>query len=161
MTRKLQRGRTDKMIFGVCGGLANYFDVDPVIVRLAFVALAFLNGIGILAYIVLALVMPEETVQTRRPTALAEQDLRETGKLGSESESGPEAFLTDQERVERQDRGRDVLALILIGLGMVFLLGNLGFFRWVNFNLVWPLVLVAIGLLLIFGRIRRYLCAAK
>ncbi len=58
MVRKLIKG--EKKIFGVCSGLANYFDIDPTIMRLLFVV-AFLGfGVGLLAYIVMALIMPEK-----------------------------------------------------------------------------------------------------
>ncbi len=57
--KKLYRSNTDKMIAGVCGGLAHYFGVDPTIVRLIFALLVFFGvGSGIVLYIVLALIMP-------------------------------------------------------------------------------------------------------
>lgn len=46
------------MIFGVCGGLGNYFEVDPTIVRVVFVAAFFGLGIGLIAYIIMAIIMP-------------------------------------------------------------------------------------------------------
>jgi phage shock protein C len=55
--RKLTRSETDKRLAGVCGGLAEYFGIDPVLVRIAFVVLAVM-GPGILLYIVLWIVMP-------------------------------------------------------------------------------------------------------
>ncbi len=59
MERRLTRSRTDKMIAGVCGGLGEYLDVDPTLIRLMFV-LAVLAGFGsgIVIYIIMALVMP-------------------------------------------------------------------------------------------------------
>lgn len=60
MEKKLQRSSTDKVIAGVCGGLGKYFDIDPVIFRVAFVALFLLAGNGILVYLILWLIMPEE-----------------------------------------------------------------------------------------------------
>lgn len=59
MEKRLYRSRTDKMIFGVCGGLANYFDVDPTLVRLV-VALAWLTGGGFLIYLLAGIIMPLE-----------------------------------------------------------------------------------------------------
>src|SRR2546425_8402711 len=56
--RKLTRSETDKRIAGVCGGLADYFGIDPILVRIAFVVLAFM-GPGIPLYIVLWIVMPK------------------------------------------------------------------------------------------------------
>ena len=58
MEKKLYKGR-DKKIFGVCSGLAEYFDMDPTVMRLIFVGAFFLLGTGILAYIVMAIVMPD------------------------------------------------------------------------------------------------------
>lgn len=55
---KLYRSRSQKMIAGVSGGLGEYFDVDPVLIRLLFVVTAFISGVGILAYIVLWIVVP-------------------------------------------------------------------------------------------------------
>ena len=57
--KRLCRASVDKKICGVCGGIAEYFGVDPTIVRLAFVLLCFGWGSGLLAYIVAALIMPE------------------------------------------------------------------------------------------------------
>ncbi len=59
MTKRLYRSRTDRQLAGVCGGLAEYFGVDPTIVRVLFVALALLGGPGLILYIILALIMPE------------------------------------------------------------------------------------------------------
>lgn len=62
MTKRLYKSRTDKMIEGVCGGIADYMHVDPTIVRLVYVLLSvFSAGFpGILVYIILAIVIPTE-----------------------------------------------------------------------------------------------------
>ena len=60
MDKRLQRSRTEKMIAGVCGGLAQYFDIDPTIARLLWVVITIMGGAGILLYIVLWIVMPLE-----------------------------------------------------------------------------------------------------
>ena len=57
--KKLYRIRTGRKILGVCGGLANYFDIDPTIVRVVFALIGLFWGAGILAYFVMALVIPE------------------------------------------------------------------------------------------------------
>lgn len=60
MSKKLYRSRTDKKIAGVCGGLAEYFNIDPVIVRIGFVILLLPGGFpGLLPYIILWLIVPE------------------------------------------------------------------------------------------------------
>ena len=58
MPKRLHRSRTEKMIAGVCGGLAEYFDVDPTLVRLAWVFITLLAGVGILLYLVMWVIMP-------------------------------------------------------------------------------------------------------
>ena len=60
MEKKLYRSRTDKKICGVCGGLAKYLNMDVTVVRLLAVLLTLFVGGGLIAYIVAALVMPEE-----------------------------------------------------------------------------------------------------
>ncbi|MEJ2348727.1 MAG: PspC domain-containing protein [Anaerolineales bacterium] len=58
--KRLYRSREDRMIAGVCGGLGDYFGIDPTLVRLLFVFAALFYGPGILAYLILMLVVPEE-----------------------------------------------------------------------------------------------------
>ena len=59
LIHKLYRIRTGRKILGVCGGLANYFDIDPTIVRVVFALIGLFWGAGILAYFIMALVIPE------------------------------------------------------------------------------------------------------
>lgn len=56
--RRLTRSSNDKMLLGVCGGIAEYLGVDPTLIRLAWVVLAAVFGTGILAYIICAIIMP-------------------------------------------------------------------------------------------------------
>jgi phage shock protein C len=60
MARRLYRSETEKMVGGVCGGLGEVLDVDPTIIRVVFVLLAFLGGHGILLYLILWLIMPRQ-----------------------------------------------------------------------------------------------------
>ena len=60
MKKRIYKSTEDKRLCGVCGGLAEYFDIDPTIVRLAWVALALACGGGIVAYIVAAVVIPDK-----------------------------------------------------------------------------------------------------
>ena len=61
MANKLYRSKTDRVIRGVCGGLAKYFNIDPVIVRIIAVASIFVGTLGIWIYIIMALVVPTES----------------------------------------------------------------------------------------------------
>ena len=65
--RRLYRSRSDRVLAGVCGGIARYFNVDPVLVRVGAVALVFLGGAGLLAYIAAVLLIPNEGEGGRTP----------------------------------------------------------------------------------------------
>ncbi|WP_099470142.1 PspC domain-containing protein [Konateibacter massiliensis] len=58
-TKKLYRSRTNRFICGVCGGIGEYLNIDPTIIRLLLVLLAF-TGTGILAYFIAAIIIPDE-----------------------------------------------------------------------------------------------------
>lgn len=58
MAKRLVKG--EKKLFGVCSGLANYFDVDPTIMRVLFIVAVLMAGTGVLAYLVLAVIMPDK-----------------------------------------------------------------------------------------------------
>ncbi len=60
MEKRLYKSRTDKKLDGVCAGIANYFQLDPTLIRVAWVAFSVLGGSGLLAYIICAIIMPRE-----------------------------------------------------------------------------------------------------
>lgn len=133
-TTRLTRSRSDQMIAGVCGGLATYLDLDPVLVRLAFVVLAFASGVGVPIYIVLWLIMPEangETAVTEDPLA------------------------ADRLKVDVADdeNGRVsqpvTIGAILLLLGLYFLLQEIGWLTWLSGGLIWPLIIIGFGIYLI------------
>ena len=59
--KRLYRSNTNKMICGVCGGVAEYFGIDPTVVRLGWAILACFGGTGILAYILAAIIIPDQS----------------------------------------------------------------------------------------------------
>jgi phage shock protein C len=61
MAKKLQRSRTDRKLWGVCGGIAQHFDIDPTLVRIITVVSVFFTGVGLIAYIIAAIVLPVES----------------------------------------------------------------------------------------------------
>ena len=61
MKKRLYKIEDGKKIFGVCGGLAEYFDTDPTLIRLLWIILVFCAGTGILAYIIAAIIMPTKS----------------------------------------------------------------------------------------------------
>lgn len=60
MKKRLYKSSTDKKVCGVCGGIANYFDVDPTVIRLIWVIFTLAGGSGLIAYIIAAIIMPDE-----------------------------------------------------------------------------------------------------
>jgi phage shock protein PspC (stress-responsive transcriptional regulator) len=60
MAKRIYRSRKDKVIYGVCGGIGHYLDIDPVLVRLIWVLTILLGGAGILAYIICWILIPRE-----------------------------------------------------------------------------------------------------
>lgn len=58
--KRLYRSKTEKIFGGVCGGLGNYFSIDPVLVRVIWAVLLFAGGVGFLAYILAWIIIPEE-----------------------------------------------------------------------------------------------------
>jgi phage shock protein C len=114
-TPHLHRSATDAVLAGVCGGIAEYLSLDPSLVRLAFVVATLWGGIGVLAYIVLAIVLPVD---------------QRTGASVSTSVEG----------------SRIVAGLSLVFLGAVLMAGNMGWAPWLSWNLVWPGILILIGL---------------
>jgi len=131
MSKKLYRSRTDSKIAGVCGGLGEYFDIDPTIIRIVAVLLIFADGIGLLAYIIAWIAMPQ------RPLATTEVHIQKP-----ESEQGKE---------KNSSVSLLIPGIILIALGIFFLFEN--FYWWFDFgSFFWPVLLIAIGIFLIIGR---------
>jgi phage shock protein PspC (stress-responsive transcriptional regulator) len=155
MAKRLYRSRHNRVILGVCGGLAEYFDIDPTIVRVIAVLSVFVTGLGILAYFILALVLPVEGAGSAEPKDTVRENVEDmkvtAGELGRELRAtleGEEAESDDLAKTRRNRRY--ALGIILILLGVIFLLASLGIW-WFRWGVLWPLVLVAIGVLIIIG----------
>lgn len=145
------------MIWGVCGGLAKYFGIDPVIVRIIFVLLIFLSGVSILAYIILAIVVPlEESKSTTTSETVREnvEEIKATATdLGRELQTTFEKDKDKKEEESRMHHHRGYwFGIIIIIIGLIFLLQN--FWHWFSWHYLWPVILIAIGLLVIFARRR-------
>ena len=77
--RVVRRSRSERVIAGVCGGIGRYLGVDPMLLRIAFIVLALANGLGVIAYVVAWVAIPEE--RPGQPLAAAPETRRETGRL--------------------------------------------------------------------------------
>ena len=134
-SKRLYRSREHAMIGGVCAGIAEYFDTDPSLIRLALVLLFFAGGVGILAYIVAWIIVPQKPLITATASV----------------ETAPEepAIATQTDSVEEVNRPRFILGIILIVLGGLFLLGSLHVWHWFSFFRLWPLILIIVGIMII------------
>jgi phage shock protein C len=77
--RAVRRSRSERLVAGVCGGVGRYLGVDPVLLRIAFIILALANGLGVIAYVVAWVAIPEEGPD--QPAGPAAEPRRETGRL--------------------------------------------------------------------------------
>lgn len=142
MSKKLYRSVTDKMIGGVCGGLAEYFDIDPVIVRLIFVLAVIFGGSGILAYLILWIIIPQ------RPyiiTPYSTKNQNDSSEQKNESQTANTANF-DSTSVRRKGT-TSVAGILLIVIGVIFLMDN--FIPHFHFKDFWPLILIGLGIAII------------
>jgi len=144
----MYRSRKERMIWGVAGGLAEYLDIDPVLVRIGFVLLTFANGVGLLLYVLMAIVVPSEERMVSAEATGVEAAEHEGTAHGPDREV--EGF---SERTQR--RRRNVLGAFLIAVGVYILLGNVGFFSWFQWQRFWPLLVIALGVAILLGSVQR------
>ena len=157
MERRLYRSRTNRIIWGVCGGLADYFHIDPVIVRIIFVLLIFANLIGLIVYIILAIVVPLEGSRAPSQTETIKENVEDMKKtatgLGEELKS---TFSREPKSREIKESSPLVIfGIIILVVGIVLLLSSLNLFWWLSWPYLWPLIIVAIGILIIIAALRR------
>ena len=131
------------MIWGVCSGLADYFEMDPTVVRLIAVLSAFLGGFVILAYLIFAIVIPLEPSKDVTINEMDKQDV--IGPEGSGKEDTSEA----------QYRKGMTSGMILVLVGVLFLAGVVNLFWWFHWGGFWAFALVLIGVLIILANRRR------
>lgn len=122
------------MLAGVCGGLGEYFDVDAVLFRIAFVLLVFAGGLGILAYVLLWIFLPEEPRYAGAPVDSTFD--RAVDAVGEDRRSGAV-----------------VMGAIFVGIGILFLL-DVAWPNFLSWRYIWPIALIAVGVAIVL-RARR------
>lgn len=147
MGKRLYRSREDKIFLGVLGGIAKYFDVDPTLVRIAFIILCFLEPVFILVYFLMAIVMPEEHEEKISIEKIPEK----AEKLAKEIE---ESAMRISERVEIETTKKDnsklfAAALILIGLLLIIRRTLPWTFWFLSGDVILASILVLIGIYLL------------
>ncbi len=131
---RLMRSETDKILGGVCGGIAAYLNIDSVLIRLAFVVLLFASGIGFPIYIILWLIMPRDDGEIKVGSEVIQKNIEDMSSTVSSS-------------VNRFGRPGTV-GLMLILFGAYFLMNQLG---WLS-GAFWPLVIIGLGVYLLARR---------
>lgn len=156
MTRRLERSTTDKVIAGICGGLAAHLAVDATLVRAVFVIAGIMSaGLFILGYIALLFVMPLpgqrppiEDVFPGAGSSVVPRDPREPGSPDEPRASVP----LDPEADARRQRW---IGYVLLALGAIFLLSNAGAFRLIRWDIIWPVAIIGVGLYFVLRRSAR------
>ncbi len=148
MEKRLYKSSNDKVLAGVCGGIGEYFEIDPVLVRILWVISAFVGGAGILAYIVAAIVMPSKENACGEKTYTSTYKTSDSYSSNTNAGSGSaDGNSTDSERPYRHRRSekenRVLGGLILIALGGFFFLRE--FLPWISGSLLVSVVLIGLG----------------
>ena len=155
MKSRLERSNTNRVIGGVCGGIAEYLAVDATLVRVVFVVTAFITaGLGVLFYIVLLILMPLPGRPAPFTTPTAPTDT--TARIEGDPNATTPATTAPLDPAEHQaaERRRMAFGYLLIALGVAFFLSNAGAFRFVQWQYIWPLVLIGLGVLFLVQRVR-------
>ncbi len=145
--KKLYKSRKNKVVDGVCGGIAEYLDVDPVLIRLIAVLFFFTGGATLIAYIVGMIIIPHQPPE---------------GARESETAQAQNATASYSQAESRGQVGSLIIGILMILFGIHYLLRNIPFFYqyyWRFWNLswdfFWPSVLIVVGLLVIFRGARK------
>ena len=128
--KRIFRSRTNKTIGGVCGGLGEYFSIDPTFIRLLAVLLVFADGVGLLAYIIAWIIIPQKPLETVGEEVAGETKIEKPPKT------------------EYASWNRYIPGAILICLGVYFVIRE--HFWWWHMERYWPLLLIVVGVFLIF-----------
>jgi len=145
--KRLYKSRESKVIDGVCGGIAEYYEVDPVLIRLLAVLFFFIGGVAFIAYIVAMIIIP------RRPW----------GESVAEPEGSPSKPVSPYSMHcgDHSHAGSLIIGIILVMFGMHFLMRNVFFFNpfywwiWnVGWKYFWPSLLIIFGLFILYRSTR-------
>ena len=142
-TRRLYKSPGDKMISGVSGGMAEYFEIDPVFVRLGWVASVFLTGgVSILIYIIMIIVVPK---MDYTPATTADPG----------QEGGEPALESDETERQRRERNRYFLGIGLVLAGVALLLYNMNlyFLRTIDWSILGAVAVIGVGVALLAASI--------
>jgi len=154
--KKLYKSRKEKMFAGVCGGIAEYFDLDPVLVRILFVIFTFIGGTAIIAYIVGLIVMPFPPTETAGTTAETPPPPGSTASDTYGMDYAGQPPSSPAPASKSAGKGGLIFGVILVILGAYFLMRNIPWLNhwywWIRWNLsdyLIPAILIIVGAILI------------
>lgn len=164
--KKLYRSKENRIIAGVCGGLGEYFNVDPVLVRVAFILLAFVHGFGILLYIVLMIILPLEpeegngskaAIKKEKPDNIAHETAGSNVFQGFVQEEpvkqepeAPKIISAEEPSAGWPRSKRNFIGAVIIIIGLIIFLDNfLPIFSWISWKMVWAVAIILLGYLII------------
>lgn len=149
INKKLYRNQNESIFAGVCGGLADYFDIDVTLVRIIFVILTIGGGSGVLLYLILWLVIPNKEGSIINNET--EENIKDfTKNVGKKVKSVAKQI--DKE-VKVEKRQGSFLGLILMFFGVILLINKISpiVIRW---DYVWPITMIVLGGYLFYGKLR-------
>jgi phage shock protein C len=149
MREKLFRSRRQRVLAGVAGGLAQYFNIDPIIVRVLLVVATILHGVGVLLYIILWIVIPEEPFEQ----AYGINTDPTSSEAKPEGENVPPIMDGIPPLPKKHGNGRFIAGSILIGIGLIFLFDR--FIPSIDFGDIIPFIFVVLGGILIINSVKK------
>lgn len=153
--KKLHRIKKDSIFAGVSTGLAEYFGIDPVIFRAIFIILTLANGIGILIYLALVVIIPQNP-REEKIEFIDENKVQEIAKeIKEKSEDIARKIKEESEEIKEKkwwEEKRNLFGIFLIILGVIIILEIIFPIDVLNFKLIWGVALALIGLYFIFKK---------
>lgn len=147
MEKKLQRNEQEKMIAGVCAGLADYFDVDVSWVRIAFVLAVMAGFSGLVAYIILWIAVPPRPFTPDFGKYDADYKVYENKAYSDHPVSDPSFTGTPFIVPEKRGKGRMIAGVLFVTFGLFFLLNEFDLIPyWFDMGKLWPVILIVIGI---------------
>ena len=152
---KLYRSNTDKVIGGVCGGLGEYLHIDPLILRILFVLLAMVNGVGLAAYVILWILVPVSQATYTSQEEMVRHNVQEIGQRARElGQEARQALDRGQSGAKMSGNQMLVIGVVLAAIGLLILLSNFHLLWWFNLGKLWPLILIAIGGVILLNNLK-------
>jgi phage shock protein PspC (stress-responsive transcriptional regulator) len=143
--KRLYRSCSNRIIGGVCGGLGEYFDIDPVLIRLIFVLLTFAAA-GVVIYLIAWIIIPEDPTCGSRKSEKVDEAKNGAEEIKDHARQFADEIKRSARRIRQHDDidGRFIVGLVIIALGAIFLTQNV--LRINIFASLWPIILIIIGL---------------